>query len=124
MVERRSPTTYLDARRPPLPRLLPWLRWQGRVVSRPKLVLPRRLLRVELAAAAPLWQPKRKLHLLIPVLPIGLTNSSIPLGLRRHTALLLALPPRSIEEQIAELRNAEKIEAELEAMKAARQKAA
>jgi phage shock protein A len=39
-------------------------------------------------------------------------------------ALLLAMPPKSLEEQIADLRNAEKIDAELEAMKAARLKAA
>jgi phage shock protein A len=39
-------------------------------------------------------------------------------------ALLLAMPPKSLEEQIADLRNAEKINAELEAMKAARLKAA
>jgi phage shock protein A len=35
-------------------------------------------------------------------------------------ALLLAAPPRSLAEEIAELRNAEKIDAELERMKAAR----
>jgi phage shock protein A len=39
-------------------------------------------------------------------------------------ALLLAMPPKSLEEQIADLRNAEMIDAELEAMKAARLKAA
>jgi phage shock protein A len=35
-------------------------------------------------------------------------------------ALLLAAPPKSLAEEIAELRNAEKIDAELERMKAAR----
>jgi len=35
-------------------------------------------------------------------------------------SLLLAAPPRSLEEEIAELRNAEKIDAELARMKAAR----
>ncbi|MDP8994229.1 MAG: phage shock protein PspA [Pseudomonadota bacterium] len=39
-------------------------------------------------------------------------------------ALLLAAPPKTLEEEIAELRNAEKIEAELAAMKAGRQAAA
>ena len=35
-------------------------------------------------------------------------------------ALLLAAPPKTLAEEIAELRNAEKIDAELERMKAAR----
>ena len=39
-------------------------------------------------------------------------------------ALLLAAPPKSLEEEIAELRVAERVEAELEAMKAARKEAA
>jgi len=39
-------------------------------------------------------------------------------------ALLLAAPPKSLAEEIAELRNAEKIDAELERMKAARLAAA
>ena len=36
----------------------------------------------------------------------------------RADALLLAAPPRTLDEEISELRNAEKIDAELEAMKA------
>jgi phage shock protein A len=39
-------------------------------------------------------------------------------------ALLLAAPPKSLSEEIAELRNAEKIDAELERMKAGRREAA
>jgi phage shock protein A len=39
-------------------------------------------------------------------------------------ALLLAAPPKSLSEEIAELRNAEKIDAELERMKAGRRAAA
>jgi phage shock protein A len=39
-------------------------------------------------------------------------------------ALLLAAPPKSLEEEIAELRVAERVDAELEAMKAARKEAA
>ncbi len=39
-------------------------------------------------------------------------------------SLLLAAPPKSLEEEIAELRVSEKVEAELEAMKVARRKAA
>ncbi len=39
-------------------------------------------------------------------------------------ALLLAAPPKSLAEEIAELRNAEKIDAELERMKAGRREAA
>jgi phage shock protein A len=35
-------------------------------------------------------------------------------------ALMLAAPPKTLGEEIAELRNADKIDAELEAMKAAR----
>jgi phage shock protein A len=35
-------------------------------------------------------------------------------------ALMLAAPPKTLAEEIAELRNADKIDAELEAMKAAR----
>lgn len=39
-------------------------------------------------------------------------------------ALLLAAPPKTLEEEIAELRVAERVDAELEAMKAARKEAA
>ena len=39
-------------------------------------------------------------------------------------ALLLAAPPKTLEEEIAELRVSERVEAELEAMKAARKEAA
>jgi len=39
-------------------------------------------------------------------------------------ALLLAAPPKTLEEEIAELRVSERVEAELEAMKAARREAA
>jgi phage shock protein A len=39
-------------------------------------------------------------------------------------ALLLAAPPRTLAEEIAELRNADKIDAELERMKQARRAAA
>ena len=39
-------------------------------------------------------------------------------------SLLLAAPPKTLEEEISELRNAEKIDAELERMKAARNAAA
>ena len=38
----------------------------------------------------------------------------------RADALNLALPPKTLEEEIAELRNAEKVDAELEALKARR----
>ena len=40
----------------------------------------------------------------------------------RADALSLGAPPKTLEEEIAELRNAEKIEAELEALKARQQK--
>ncbi len=39
-------------------------------------------------------------------------------------ALMLAAPPRTLEEEIAELKVAERVDAELEAMKAARRIAA
>jgi phage shock protein A len=39
-------------------------------------------------------------------------------------ALLLAAPPKTLEEEIAELRVADRVDAELEAMKAARKEAA
>jgi phage shock protein A len=38
----------------------------------------------------------------------------------RADALALGAPPKTLEEEIAELRNSEKVEAELEALKAKR----
>ena len=54
----------------------------------------------------------------------GLLERQADLAEGHAEALLLAAPPRTLEEEIAELRVAERVDAELEAMKSARRIAA
>ena len=47
-------------------------------------------------------------------------SPQVVLPIRTADALALGAPPKTLEEEISELRNAEKVDAELEALKAKR----